>query len=123
MSSPEEAIEAARERAARRRAGEDGAARPPRLEGSITSDRPNFDLLSQWALIEIDRSQIYSTRRAGAPITALKRLLLRLLRQYHGGLEASQTRFNYALLSQFRDLDERVARLEGRDAGPEAPKS
>ena len=123
MSSPEEAIDQARERAARRRAGEDGASRPPRLEGSITSDRPNFDLLSQWALIEIDRSQIYSTRRAGAPITALKRLLLRLLRQYHGAHEASQTRFNYALLSQFRDLDERVARLEGRDAGPEAPES
>lgn len=110
MTSPEEAIAQARERAARER-GEAGGS-PAALESSITSDRPSLELLSEWAVIEVDRSRVYSTRRAGVPITALKRLLLRLLRQYHVELEARQTRFNIALVSQFRDLEERVSRLE-----------
>ena len=113
MTSPEEAIAQARERAARMRAQAGGrSVAPAGLESSITSDRPSLELLSEWAVIEVDRSQVYSTRRAGAPITALKRLLLRMLRQYHVELEARQTRFNIALLSQFRDLEERVSRLE-----------
>ena len=125
MNSPEEAISQARERAARARAEEGGrfAARAG-LESSITSDRPSLELLSEWSVIEVDPSNVYSTRRAGAPITALKQLLLRLLRQYHGELEARQTRFNIALLSQLGDLDERVARLElearTRGRGPRA---
>ena len=124
MTSPEEAIAQARERAARMRAQAGGrSVAPAGLESSITSDRPSLELLSEWAVIEVDRSQVYSTRRAGAPITALKRLLLRMLRQYHVELEARQTRFNIALLSQFRDLEERVSRLEaeGRAPGPPTP--
>jgi len=116
VTSPEEAIAQARERAVRLR-GEAGgrSASPAGLESSITSDRPSLELLSEWAVIEADRSQVYSTRRGGAPITALKRLLLRLLRQYHVELEARQTRFNIALVSQFRDLEERVSRLEQKE--------
>jgi hypothetical protein len=119
MTSPEEAIEQARERAAGQRSQDPAAAADPAgLGASITSDRPGLELLSEWSVIEVDRSTVYSTRRAGAPITALKRLLLRLLRQYHGELEARQTRFNIALLSQFRDLEARVSRLESeRGAG------
>ena len=120
MTSPEEAIEQARERAARRRGGAD-ASGPAALDASITPERPSLELLSDWSVIEVDSANVYSTRRAGAPITALKRLLLRLLRQYHGELEARQTRFNIALLSQFRDLDERVARLEAAADRTEAP--
>ena len=126
MTSPEEAIEQARERAARRR-GEATTPGAAPLDASITPERPSLELLSEWSVIEVDPSNVYSTRRAGAPITALKRLLLRLLRQYHGELEARQTRFNIALLSQFRDLDERVSRLEAESGaeqgrpGPDSP--
>lgn len=118
MTSPEEAIGQARERADRRRAHA-GAAddEPVGFEASITAERPSLELLSEWSVIEVDRSEIYSTRRAGAPVTALKHLLLRLLGQYHVQLEARQTRFNIALLSHFRDLERRVARLE-RHAAP-----
>ncbi len=121
MTGPEEAIETARERAAQRqaRAGDTGD-EPAGLEASITAERPSLELLSEWSVIEVDSSDIYSTRRAGAPITALKHLLLRLLGQYHRQLEARQTRFNIALLSHFRDLEERVARLERQAQRPDA---
>jgi hypothetical protein len=122
VTNPEEAIAQARERAARQHA--DAAVRsvaPGGLESSITSDRPGLELLGEWAVIEVDRSQVYSTRRAGVPITLLKQLLLRLLRQYHAELEARQTRFNIALISQFRDLEERVTRLEAPAARSEPP--
>lgn len=120
MTDPETAMEQARTRSAQR--GEQaGGTRPRGLDESIAPERPSLELLSEWAVIEVDAANVYSTRRAGAPITALKRLLLRLLRQYHGELEARQTRFNIALLSQFRDLDERVARLEGGGVPPAAP--
>jgi len=123
VTGPEEAIETARERAAQRqaRAGDIGD-EPAGLEASITAERPSLELLSEWSVIEVDSSDIYSTRRAGAPITALKHLLLRLLGQYHRQLEARQTRFNIALLSHFRDLEERVARLERHAGGPASPQ-
>ena len=122
MSSPEEAIERARERAARRRAEQaDSGGALPALDATITADRPNLELLSEWSVIEVDPANVYSTRRLGAPITMVKRFLMRMLRQYHGELEARQTRFNIALLSHFRDLEQRVARLErGSGQGPAA---
>ncbi len=120
MTSPEEAIERARDRARRRRAqAGEPSDEPGGLEASITAERPSLELLSVWSVIEIDNSDVYSTRRGGAPITALKQVLLRLLGQYHGQLEARQTRFNIALLSHFRDLEERVARLERQAGGSE----
>ncbi len=119
MTDPEEAIELARERAVRRRtqgpATEDVSTA---LDGSISGERPSLDVLTEWSVIEADAGAVYSTRRAGTPITAVKQLLLRLLRQYHAQLESRQTRFNIALLSHFRDLEERVARLEREAADP-----
>ena len=113
---PEEAISRAREEAARRRA-EGGYANVAEgdLAGSFVRGQPGDELLAEWAMIEIDPSEVvYSTRRAGAPITFLKRMLVRLLRQYLVELESRQTRFNIALLERVGSLEERVKRLESR---------
>ena len=113
MTRPEEALERAREAAERKRSeGAYPEREPGALEASITGDRPDLDLVAEWAVLGVDPGLVYSTRRGGAPVTALKRLLMRLLRQYHAELEAQQTRFNIALLAHVRDLEQRVARLE-----------
>jgi len=127
VTSPEEAIGQARERAGARRA-EAGAQSDESggLEASITAERPSLELLGEWSVIEVDSADIYSTRRGGAPVTAFKHLLLRLLGQYHRQVEARQTRFNIALLAHVRDLEARVAFLERQaepsenEAGPAA---
>ena len=121
MTGPEEALERARAEAASRRAagGYRGVEPGGVLDDTFTSGTPSMELLSQWALIEVDDSSLYSTRRGGAPVTALKRLLLRLLRQYLVEVEARQTRFNIAVLSKVRGLEERVERLEAAQAPPE----
>lgn len=125
MTRPEDALGLARAAAAERRAAGAYPDEPARFEieptDTVTSDR-----LLDWALIEPDPAGVYSTRRLGAPITALKRALLRALRQYHGQLTAQQTRFNHfvtvyvsELEDRIRRLEERLAELEGRasDAG------
>jgi hypothetical protein len=113
VTSPEEALQRAREAAEHKRsAGVYPPAAPGALAESITGDTPDPELLGEWAVIAGDPEVVYSTRRLGAPITVLKRLLVRLLRQYHVELEAQQTRFNIALLAHLRDLESRVARLE-----------
>jgi hypothetical protein len=123
MTRPEDAADRAREAAARKRAAGGYSASP--LEGldeSIVSARPSVELLSRWAVIEVEPEVLYSTRRAGAPVTALKRLLLRLLRQYHVEAESRQTRFNIALLTSVQELERRVRRLEeaaGLEDSPE----
>ena len=115
MTRPEEALARAREAAERRRAeGDYAEPAPGALEASISAERPGLELLGEWAVIEVDPELVYSTRRLGGPITAAKRLLVRLLRQYHLDLEARQTRFNIGLLAHVRELEERVSRLEGR---------
>lgn len=110
MTRPEDALARAREAAERKRAegayGEAAGA----LDASLAGERPSTELLSEWAEIEVDPSRVYSTRRLGAPITAFKRLLLRMLRQYHAEAEARQTRFNIALLERVRELEERLER-------------
>lgn len=111
MTRPEDARERAREAAARRRA-EGGYAEPPGLEEPPTPERPSLEQLREWALIEVDPSLVYSTRRLGGPVTFVKRLLLRLLRQYTTELEAQQTRFNVGVL----------AWLEERERGDSAPR-
>ena len=111
MTRPEDALELAREAAARKRAsGDYPPAGPGALADSIAP--PDLDLIADWAVVAVDPDRVYSTRRLGAPVTAFKRLLMRLLRQYHVELEAQQTRFNVALLSQLRELDRRVSALE-----------
>jgi hypothetical protein len=122
MTEPEQALEQARAAAASMRARGAYGEPPERVEtapaGSDTTER-----LLQWALIEPDVGEVRSTRRWGAPVTALKRGLLRLLLQYHSSLIAEQTRFNVNLLVHVRRLEERIEALErdaagGPDPGP-----
>jgi hypothetical protein len=104
MSTPEDAIEQARARAAEIREATDAEpARPPSV---------GWPKLLEWAVIEPDVSEVRSTRRYGAPVTALKQGLMRLLAQYHAVLTAQQTRFNINLLARVRQLEERVEELE-----------
>jgi hypothetical protein len=116
VTRPEEALDRAREVAERKRLeGAYPAPEPGALEASIAT--PGLERLGEWAVIAVDPDLVYSTRRGGAPITAFKRLLMRLLRQYHVELEAQQTRFNMAVLDHVRDLERRLARQERPPGG------
>jgi hypothetical protein len=114
LTRPEDALARARAEAERRRAAggyrEDSAAvgeLADEIAGPVTLDQ-----LREWALIEVDTSLVRSTRRGGGPVTAVKRLLLRLLRQYTNELEAQQTRFNVAVLARLEELEQRIAERE-----------
>lgn len=126
MRSPEEALAAARAAAARESGSQ--AAQPELPLGSGETQRDSLRRLSGWAMIEPNEAEIYSTRRLGAPITALKRLLVRLLRQYLVQVSAQQSRFNANMVAHLLALEERVAELEeiargqGRGTGPERPE-
>ncbi len=113
MTTPEEALERARAAAARRRG--EGVYPPPgpaALDATIVADPPDAETLAEWAVIEVDEGVLYSTQRYGRPVTVLKRVLARLLRQYHVEIESQQTRFNMALLAHVRTLEARVEVLE-----------
>jgi len=71
-----------------------------------------MDQLLEWATIEPDVEGLYSTRRLGAPITAVKRVLARGLQQYLNQLAGQQSRFNVQLVVYVSELAERVQRLE-----------
>ncbi len=108
---PERALERARARAlTARQFGDYADAERFATIGRAASDE--LLELHEWAFLEVDPSKIYSTRRLGAPITLLKRGLLRLLLQYHNELLAQQTRFNLHLVGAVAGLRERVTRLE-----------
>jgi hypothetical protein len=113
VSAPEDALDRARAAAAEMRAAgaysEARATRP----GPPPPEAAELKLY-QWALIDPDVRQVRSTRRFGAPLTALKRLLLRLLVQYHLQLISEQTRFNVMLLGYVRRLESRIEELEAR---------
>jgi len=115
MKTPEEALAVARERALARRP--EGELLPsPELPG-IEADRQAANRrLARWALIEPDHAEVYSTRRLGAPITAFKRLLIRLLRQYFDQVTAQQSRFNAHSAAYMLALEERVRALEDERA-------
>jgi len=119
VTVPEHALVRAQQAAADKRArggyAEGGEA--DALDASILGGRAPDELLSEWAVIEIEPDLLYSTRRAGAPITALKRLLLRLMRQHLVELEARQTRFNLGLLAAVQELEKRVESLERAEPG------
>lgn len=119
MTRPEEALEAARAEAARKRQGGayGGDSPAESIEEALAPDRPTAALLLEWSMIEVDPEAVYSTRRGGAPITAVKRGLLRLLRQYTNELTAQQTRFNIGVLGYVRELEERLAELERERTG------
>lgn len=104
MTSPEEAMRLARQKA--------GPAGPGPLGETFVDDVPDLDTIAEWAVIDVPPDVLYSARRFGGPVTGVKRLLLRLLRQYHVEVEARQTRFNIALLARLRLLEERLDSLE-----------
>jgi hypothetical protein len=116
---PEDALPAAREAAAAAKArGEytqdlSGFAIAP-------TDRVSIEQLMEWAVVEPDESQMRSTRRLGAPITFLKRLLLRALQQHFNELTMLQARFNLHLLVRQTELEDRVIALEKENAALKA---
>ena len=111
MTSPEEALELARERAAAARARGGYADELGRFAIDPV-DAVTLEHLLEWAVIEPDVSELRSTRVYGAPITWLKRALYRLMRQYNGQVLAQQSRFNIQLAVFVGQLADRVERLE-----------
>lgn len=110
MTDPERAVERAREAAAEMRS--QGAYREDTQRA--TPPAPSSERLSEWAVIDPDLRSVRSLRRFGAPLTALKLGLLRLLAQYHAELTAQQSRFNVKLVDELRTLERRVESLEQR---------
>lgn len=111
MTAPEQALEQARAAvASMRAAGEYPVAET--LIPPLAEERVTYRELLEWSLVEPDLDHVRSTRRWGAPITGVKRLLLRLLYQYHSQLVAEQARFNMNLVRYVQSLEERVAALE-----------
>jgi hypothetical protein len=101
---PEDAVDAARASAERKRA--EGVYPPDTVADSGKPPAgPDLARLREWAIIEVDPELLYSTRKGGAPITWFKRLLLRLMRQYTTELEARQTRFNVGVVAYLESLD------------------
>ena len=116
MKRPEEALEHAREAAERGRAeGLYAEATPGPLESTFVADAPELETLAEWAKIEVEPDVLYSVRRFGGPVTAVKRMLLRLLRQYHVEVESQLTRYNIGLLARLRLLEARVDGLERQE--------
>jgi hypothetical protein len=114
VKDPHEALAAAR-RAARRESGESGESGGTERDEAPWSEGSPVDSarrLARWAIIEPDAGQVYSTRRYGRPITAVKRGLVLLLRQYIGQISAQQSRFNAQVAAHVVRLEERVAELE-----------
>ncbi len=117
MREPREALEAARRAAA---AARDAGAEQAAVEPGAHADDDEAagrvgDHRARRAL------EVYSTRRFGRPITAFKRLLIRLLYQYLGQISAQQSRFNAHLAAHVLQLEERVRALEEAVAGPRDP--
>ena len=111
MTRPEDAVELARRAAAEARL--QGVYRDDHADARLEPARPvDVVALLEWALIEPDPSLVYSTRRWGRPITAVKQGLVRGLRQYLGQLVAHQTRFNHHIVLYASALEERVRGLE-----------
>jgi len=76
------------------------------------TDRVSTETLMEWAVIEPDETLMRSTRRAGAPITWAKRMMLRAMQQHFNELTSQQTRFNLHLLVHVAELEDRIRELE-----------
>jgi hypothetical protein len=111
VTEPERALAQARAAAAEMRATGAYGADDTRAQIAPPAVSTTAQLL-EWAMIDPDVRNVRSTRRLGAPITALKRAVLRLLGQYHAELIAEQTRFNINMLRYVRQLEDRVEELE-----------
>src|SRR5688500_9613847 len=94
---PEDALAQARAEVERLKAAGRYLESPEGLEIEPMDQVTRAQLL-EWALLEPDLSKLRSTRRGGAPITWVKRLLLRGLQQYHNELNYQQSRFNIHVL-------------------------
>jgi hypothetical protein len=114
VRDPQEALAAARRAAATAAASglPPGPVEPDEGAGAFGASPASARRLAEWAIIEPERGQVYSTRRYGRPITAVKLLLVRLLRQYIGQMSAQQSRFNAQVAAHVLRLEERVAELE-----------
>jgi hypothetical protein len=122
VTRPEEALEKARAAAAQARA-EGGYLDDLHGLQVEPTDAVTIDRLLEWALIEPDPRLVRSTRALGAPITWLKRLLVRMLRQHLAQIVSQQSRFNIQLTAFVAELEDRVTRLErrvGKDDPPDA---
>jgi hypothetical protein len=75
-------------------------------------DRRSDERLLEWAVIEPDIELVRSTRSWGGPITAVKRGLVHVMRQYLAQLASQQTRFNVHMLVRLAELEDRIADLE-----------
>jgi len=117
---PQEALAAARERAAAALARGAYADDLERFRVA-PAQSPGLEQLLEWAVIEPDADELRSTRRLGAPITLVKRTLYRALRQYNAQVLSQQTRFNLVVAMHVAQLTARVTRLEERSAGPGGP--
>lgn len=105
--TPEEALARARAEA------------QPYDEGPVSLDaspvgRMETGRLVEWSVIRPELERVYSTRRAGAPITFVKRLLIRALHQYYGQAIAQETRYNALATAHILNLEDRVRELEKR---------
>jgi hypothetical protein len=112
VTSPEDAVRVARERAAGRAPGAN-----PTLEVSPSAAfeaAGSSDTLLELALVEPDPGELRSTRRAGAAVTGIKLVLVRLLSAYHASLLGGQARFNVEAASQIHRLERRIEELERR---------
>ena len=116
MKDPAQALEAAR-----RSAGDDATADSEAAPWTMGDPAFSARRLVEWAIIEPEQAEVYSTRPLGRPITALKRLLIRLLQQYLGQISAQQSRFNAQIAAHVLKLEDRVKALE--DAAPERPEA
>lgn len=120
MKEPREALEAARRAAAQAPAEPDAAGGSELGDPAIEARR-----LVEWAIVDPQQARVYSTRRYGKPITVLKRMLVRFLRQYLDEVGAQQSRFNALAAAHVMRLEERVALLErerGGAAGEDPPR-
>jgi hypothetical protein len=120
VKDPREALAAARRAAAS--GSPAGPVEPDQGAGVFGASPESARRLAEWAIIEPERGQVYSTRRYGRPITAVKLLLVRLLRQYIGQMSAQQSRFNAQVAAHVLRLEERVAELE-RAAQPSGERA
>ena len=84
---------------------------------STPVDGVSLERLMEWAVIEPDPALAYSTRSWGAPITAVKRGLIHVLRQYTGQIVAQESRFNLQLVVFLSQQADHIARLEEEIAG------
>ncbi|MEA2160539.1 MAG: hypothetical protein QOD66_2919 [Solirubrobacteraceae bacterium] len=110
MTSPEDALAVARAQAAEARAA---GGYPADDDGLRLEPEPlTIEKLLEWATVEPDLREVRSTRRLGAPMTALKRGLLRVLAQYHVQLLAQQARFNLQTINYVNKLEKRIEALE-----------